>query len=176
VIVEVTADDIDRVQRVADRIEAQSARLRAETGLGGRPRIGAGYIAAELRRGDRIFLARDDDPGVEPERIVVWLGRVGPRIIIKHMWGPSRRHLPIVRFTCRKLIEAGAGNLFGHFPNVPMPIVQKAAAIVLPEAGAYADGSFGGAWIPDANGPLYRVRMNDALPRLIAAGVSDEPG
>lgn len=175
-IIEVTANRRELIERVAERIETQTARLHAETGLGARLRLPAGYIAAELRRGDRIFLARDDDPGDEPERIVVWLGRVGTRIIIKHMWGPSSRHLRIVRFTCRKLIEAGAGNLFGHFPNVPMPLVQATAAIVQPEAGAYADGGFVGAWIPDPNGPLYRVRMNDAMPRLIAAGTPDEDG
>ena len=156
------------ISRLAD----ESERVKTETGKGpGRLNYGPGSVMRAIELGDILAIATD---GTENHRIAIWGNQVaGQGIFINHLWGPSGRHLGLLRWLAQKLVDRGFGANFGHFQNIDMPMIAIAKSIVLPQAGGYTGNN--GAWVNNANGRLCRVRLSTALTRLIAANAPVEP-
>lgn len=166
-IVEITAEMFADHDEVVRRIFNESSRLHQETGLGMPLQIGG--VEQALLDGDRIFLARSG--GDEPHRVLLWMRRVpGQGVWIRHAWGPSTRHLKLVRFMAQRIADRLGGNTMGHYPNTHMPLIVAANAILLPQTGRYV----GNTWVNEINGPVCRIRISTALQRLQAAGIEED--
>lgn len=157
-------------QLFAQRLIDEPERVKLETGKGpGAMRFGIGSIMRAIEQGDVLALAYG---GVEGHRIAIWAHHEpGQGIHLLHVWGPSVRHLGVLRWIAQKLNDRGFGALFGHFPNIDMPTINLAKAIVLPATGNYNAAN---VWTASPAGRLCRVRLDAALSRLIAAGAPVE--